>query len=384
MIPTGQFDIASTKLQAVPFTVYDDLHRGPSVFRNSDNSVAIVGHAPATVALANRDTVRKCPERVLRTFPPGHFRDHNAHTMTFMDPPDHGRVRGAMASAFTPRALNKLAELVETVANANLSTIADDHDDGFDLIEAFARPLPLAIIAAILGLSIDDATRLGEGAAHVVAALEPTASAETIGTAETALAVMTRFMTERIGTPAPGLSADEAVHQAIFLFNAGHETTTTAIAQAARLLIEDADARAALAGGTAQWDTAVDEALRLQPPLHMIFRRTIAPLALGPHVVAPHMNLVIVLAAANRDPTVFCNPAHFDVTRANSRCHLSFATGRHTCLGATLARIETKVALRLLFDTFPDLALAGPAESCGGPVFHGLRKMPVRRGGPRR
>lgn len=396
MIPEGVFAPDSAAWHRDRFAMYDALLAGPPLFRNADGSVVLVGYAPAAIALNEREAVRKCPELSLRAFRPGPFREHNAHSMTFMDPPDHTRVRRAMTHAFTPRALGRLEGVIATAATALLDRIGDE--DRFDLVDRFAGPLPLAIICAILGLPDDDGVMLRRAAARVVAGLEPGASDDILDAADAAIGRLVAFLGGRLVARRPdagagdllsmlaslpadeALSPDELVHQAIFLLNAGHETTTGAIANAAGLLIADPAVLARARAGALPWEGVADEALRLFPPLHFTFRRTVAALDLGQTIVPADATLLVVLAAANRDPAVFSAPDRFDPARANARRHLSFAAGCHTCLGAALARMEMAIGLRLLFERMPDLALDGPPSPSAGLIFRGVRAMPVRRG----
>ncbi|QMW24195.1 cytochrome P450 [Sandaracinobacteroides saxicola] len=356
--------------------------RGPRLWR-------LTGHAACAAALGDGEAVRKLPERALAAMAPGPFREHNAHTMTFMDPPHHGRVRRALAAHFTPRALAALQPLIVETATGLALGLARRRRA--DFIAAFAATLPIRVIAAILGVAPSGEARLRRCAAAVVAALEPDADAAARAAGDAAIAELAAFIGRTRRRPdgllalleaSDALSADEALHQAIFVLNAGHETTAFVLARGAATLMAEPDARAALGDDPARWTQAADELLRLHPPLQWLVRHTVAPLAMPGGELPAGATLICDLAAANRDARLFAAPERFDPFRANARQHLSFAAGRHTCLGAALARAEIATGLRILFRHLPALRPAAPLLLRRGGIFHGVRRMPVLTGGP--
>jgi cytochrome P450 len=162
--------------------------------------------------------------------------------------------------------------------------------------------------------------------------------------------------------------------------NAGHETTTTLIGSGAWALLQDDVARVRLQNEPELYAGAVDELLRLYPPLHFTYRRAAERIELDDQVIEPGALLVILLAAANRDPAEFPQPDRLEIDRPNAKRHLAFAAGPHTCLGNNLARMEAAIALRRLFERFADLRLAGDPVANRGLIFQGFTEITVSRG----
>ncbi|HEX2028847.1 MAG TPA: cytochrome P450 [Nitriliruptorales bacterium] len=158
---------------------------------------------------------------------------------------------------------------------------------------------------------------------------------------------------------------------------AGFETTVNLIGNGAALLFAHPDQRRLLAEDPSLWPNAVDEVLRVDPPVQRTGRRARRSTTVHGVPVAEGEWLILLLAAADRDPRVFSDPHVFDVTRPNARDHLAFGSGIHFCLGAALARMEGEVALQALFERFPDLGPAGPGRRRGTVILRGHESLPV-------
>jgi cytochrome P450 len=167
---------------------------------------------------------------------------------------------------------------------------------------------------------------------------------------------------------------------AVLLLTAGFETTVNLIGNSVLALLAHPDQRRAVTDDPALTANAVEEVLRYDPSVQLTARVTRVRTELAGRPVRPGTMLVCALAGANRDPAVFDDPERFDVTRANAREHLSFAGGVHYCLGASLARLEGEVGLRVLLRRHPDLALGGRVVPGRGLILRGPRRLPVRLG----
>jgi len=176
------------------------------------------------------------------------------------------------------------------------------------------------------------------------------------------------------------LTQREVLATAALVFGAGFETTVNLIGNGTALLFAHPDQRQLLAGDPSLWPNAVDEILRNDSPVQRTGRRARHDTEVHGVPVAAGELLLLVLAAANRDPRVFRDPHAFDVRRPNAREHVAFSGGIHFCLGAALARMEGEVALRALFERFPDLGPAGPARRRSTIILRGYDSMPVRLG----
>jgi hypothetical protein len=357
---------------------------GPDRLPAPGNGVAIWRHAEVEALLKHPTIAAKCPVRALGAFPVGPFRDHNAATMAFLDPPAHGPVRRSFARALAPAALKALERHVERASAALLGALAGD----IDLVAAYAERLPVLVIAHVLGLDPAAERPMRAAAEAVVAGLEPGAATATLQAADAAVARLVALVGPQMASPPPGtllarvLEGPEAegldpahrLHNAIFLLNAGHETSSRLIAALAVSLLGDRRLAEAATADDGIAAALVEEVLRLDPPLHFVPRFLAEPW----HGLAAGRRVFCLIAAANRDPSVFADPTALDPHRANAARHLSFAAGRHLCLGATLARIEGRIACRHLAALMPRLTARPGAARTSGRMFQGWNRLPVR------
>jgi cytochrome P450 len=316
-------------------------------------------------------------------------------SMLTVDAPDHTRFRKLVTRAFTARAIGKLRTRTEEIATELLDEMAAKHDP-IDLIDDYASLLPATVIAEMLGAPVSMRRQFLEWGAGGALSLDAGLSYRDFVQSENDLQALDDWMRGHFAEIRrnPGqnilsdlvtardegnmLTDDELASIAILLLAAGFETTVNLIGNAVALLTEHPDQLALLQSGRAQWTTAVDEALRLESPVQRTARIAHrATEVAGEHVPAGKI-VVTVLAAANRDPKVFTDPARFDVTRENAGDHVAFSSGVHYCLGAGLARMEAEVGLRALFERFPGLTLTAPPRRRPTRTLRGFDAMPVR------
>jgi cytochrome P450 len=166
------------------------------------------------------------------------------------------------------------------------------------------------------------------------------------------------------------------------LFVAGFETMVNLVGNAVLILLADQEARAGLLARPETAEDVVEEVLRIDSPVQYVARVTREPLTVGEQPLPGRSTVVLLLGAANRDPTVFAEPDRFDPRRPNNRDHLAFSAGIHYCLGAGLARLQAAVLLRELFQRFPGLVQAGPVQRRPSRNIRGIISLPVRSGAP--
>lgn len=366
---TAEFNPQDPALAADPAGFWQRITQGPRLLAAGRRAVAVWRHADVRAVLRRHGA--KCPERALAAMPPGRFRTHNEATMAFLDPPRHGPVRHAVARSFAPAVLSALAPRIEALSRSLIEALPPSPE----LVADYAGRLPLAVIAEILDVGAHDEIRLREAAGAVVAGLEPGADSNTYARADAAIEDLMALIGPRLRAPRPGslfdtlhssgLPFDVLMHNAIMLLNAGHETTTRLIAGLGRVLIMNP--------GLPTGPGLIEEVLRLDPPLPFVPRflhEEWEGLPAGTPVL-------LLIAAANLDPAVFDAPQQLDPGRANAADHLSFAAGRHFCLGAALARLEAGIAARHLAELAPGLALGAGAARTSGRMFQGWRKLPL-------
>jgi cytochrome P450 len=319
-----------------------------------------------------------------------------------LDPPDHTRLRRLVAPAFRPSLMRPFRARVETMCDALVDRLASRlaTDGTADLMPTFAAPLPIGVVSELLGIPDADAEEFDRIGAIVGRALDGVTSgaqARQVSAAAGRLATLfDRLLDQKRADPVDdvlstlaasvadtGTARDEAVSLAALLLVAGFETALNLIGNSVASVLEQPDVWRALAEAEDDTlaDAVVQESLRYEPPVQATMRVSHVPVDLGGGAVVPAGRpVLVVIAAANRDPAVFADPDRFDPARTDGAAHLAFSGGVHYCVGAPLARLEGAVALRSLARRMPDLALAGGAARRDGVTIRGWARLPVRRG----
>ena len=319
-------------------------------------------------------------------------------TMTFSmlrsDPPDHTRLRGVVSQAFTPRTVEGMRGRVEAVVEEHLDAVADQ--GGMDVIAALAYPLPVIIIAEMLGIptedrarfkywsdelvrgmgmsSIDDAKRSRRAGRELRAYLEGVASARRREPREDLLSAL--LAAEDDGQR---LTPDELYETCTLLLVAGHETTTNLIGNGLLALLRNPDQFDVLRRDLDRVPHAVEELLRYDSPVQATTRIVTEDAQFDGHAFRKGQQVGLLLGAANRDPAAFKDPERLDVTRDDVK-HVAFGHGIHFCLGAPLARIEAPTAFRAMIERFPSMRI----DESVAPrwkqnlILRGLEQLPVR------
>jgi cytochrome P450 len=306
------------------------------------------------------------------------------------DPPQHTRLRALVSRAFTLRRVERLRPRIQQITDDLLDAMLP-HGRA-DLVESLAYPLPITVICELLGVPEMDRTEFRKLSTEAVA---PT-SAESGYDAFVRLAEYLTELIEDKRCAGPGgdllsdlirtttedgdrLSPGELRGMAFVLLIAGHETTVNLITNAVHALLTHPAQLAALRADMTLLDSAVEETLRYEGPVeNATFRFAAEPLEIGGTPIAQGEAVMIGLTAAHRDPARHPDPDRFDIRR-ETRGHLAFGHGIHYCLGAPLARLEARTALRSLLERTPDLTLDGPpGEWLPGMLIRGVRSLPVR------
>jgi cytochrome P450 len=319
------------------------------------------------------------------------------HVLT-VDPPDHTRLRRLLSAAFSPRRVEALRARVQEITDDLLDVIAlQGPNTRIDLVTSFAFPLPFTVICELLGVPQPDRVALGQGFTKM---LVPTSNPDEYAAAKEAsdsVVAMLRALVEakRID---PGddlvsdlisardgedrLDSQELLSTIFQLMVAGHDTTASLIGNSLIALFRNPAQLAELRADPTKISKAVEEFLRFDAPVpHSTFRYTTAPLTLGGVTIPAGEQVIICLAAANRDADRYANPETLVLERDGAR-HLAFGHGIHHCLGAPLARMEGQLALGSLLRRFPELSLAVPVTDLhwghgDGLVLRGLSELPV-------
>jgi len=389
------YDPSSYALHDDPFPTYRRLQAEAPLFRNEelgfwaltrfDDVIGGLGD-PATYSSAQGTLV----EHIQSTDPPPDM-------MIFADPPHHDVLRKLVSRAFTPRRIADMEAKVRTMCDDWLDPLVEAR--GGEVVADLAGLLPMAVIGALLGAPPEDNARLKalsdrllhredgsvarpEDAAVAGAELwmyfsELVAARRAAPGDDMMTALVEAEIPDDAADGAPRrLTEDEIVYFCLLLGVAGNETTAKMIATGTVVLAEFPDERARLAADPGLWPGAVEELLRFDPPSHYQGRVTTRPVVWHGHEVAEGEIVLLVNGAANRDPAAFDEPGRFVADRRIER-HLAFGHGVHYCLGAALARLETRVALEELVRRFPDYEVdRGGIERFHSTNIRGLSRVP--------
>ncbi|MBT2448878.1 cytochrome P450 [Streptomyces sp. ISL-43] len=396
-MPVVDISAGAEDFNADPYPYYARLREaGPvhQVIVTADEyepSWLVVGHDEARQAL-NHPALSK-DWRSSGHFPDALVTAVNAN-MLESDPPHHTRLRRLVAREFTARRMEGMRARVQQITDELLDAMAARPERTADLIDTLAFPLPMTVICELLGVPDLDRERFRYWSNAVVA---PAPGAPD----NTAHRMLGGYLAELIEAKAkdPGedllsalirtrdedgdsLSSDEVVGMAFLLLVAGHETTVNLISNGVRALLAHPEQLAALRGDfDGLLDGAVEEMLRYDGPVqHSTYRYAREALDLGGATIPAGATVLVSLAGADRDPVRFPEPDAFDIRRA-PQGHLAFGHGLHFCIGAPLARMEGRIAIRSLLERFPDLAedpAAGPPPWLTGSLMRGVSRLPLR------
>ena len=287
-----------------------------------------------------------------------------------IDPPDHTRIRGLVNKAFTPRRVAALRGRVEAIVEAQLDAVAKAGE--FELVRDLAHPLPVIVIAELLGVPASDRERFRHWSNGVVQILDPLTAERGLARAVEAAAALAEYfrgmlrlrraepqgdlLSGMLEAEQDGRVLDEGdlISLSTLLLAAGHETTTNLISNAVLALLRFPDQAERLRAEPGLMPSAVEEFLRFDSPVQLTDRVASEDMLLGGQLVPRGRQVVALLGAANHDPAQFAAPEQLDVGRADNR-HLAFSLGPHFCLGAPLARLEAEVAIGALLRRFPNL-----------------------------
>ena len=317
------------------------------------------------------------------------------YTMLMLDPPDHTRLRALVNKAFTPRAVAALEPRIRGI----LGTLLDDIENpgAFDLMEAVARPLPVIVIAEMLGVPAEDRAQFRIWSAQRARLVEPTIGPRERTAGEAASQAFDAYFRPiirewRAAAPRDDivsalvraqdegghLSERETLNMLRLLLTAGNETTVNLIGNGILALLRHPDQLERLRDDPGLIPGAVEELLRFDAPVQADFRRVLADCDVNSHALRKHDNVLLLLGAANRDPEVFEDLDRLDVGRERGP-HLAFGSGIHHCLGAPLARLEGRVVLEMLLERFRSMSLLGDRPRFRrGIVLRGLGSLPVQ------
>ncbi len=318
----------------------------------------------------------------------------SAQTMLTSDPPDHTRLRRLVSKAFTPRAVENLRPRIQQIVDYLLAEAGERGE--FDVVHDLAYPLPVIVIAEMLGVPTEDRHRFKEWSDTVVATLGgPFAPPEVLDAGKVAIDELAEYfghiIAARRAEPREDLisgliaaeeggqvlAEDEIFSTCILLLIAGNETTTNLIGSSMLALFRNPDQMERLRNEPSLITSAVEELLRYTGPVHGTGRVPKQDVEVAGHIFHEGEMVFTIVAAGNRDPAHYANPEQLDVTR-NPTDHLAFGDGIHFCLGAPLARAEAQISIGSLLQRFPELRLLDEDPEWGGTfIIRGVKRLNV-------
>jgi cytochrome P450 len=312
-----------------------------------------------------------------------------------MEPPDHTRVRRLVAKAFTPRRVEELRPTVQSIMDGLVDGIAGGGE--VDLISRFAEPLPVTVIAALLGIPEADRHHLRPWSAEICRMYELHPTEEDGQAASKAALEFAAYLRDLIrerrrrptGDLISGLvevvdqgdrlTEDEMIGTCVLLLNAGHEATVNVTGNGWWALFRNPDQLRLLRGNQGVLPRAVEELMRYDTPLQMFERWVLEDVEIHGVTIPKGSELALLFGSANHDPDVFEEPDRLDLFREHNP-HMSFGAGIHFCLGAPLARVELQTSFGTLLRRFPRMELVDEPWWKPAYIIRGLRELRVRLG----
>ncbi|MGW1986046.1 cytochrome P450 [Streptomyces collinus] len=395
------FDPWDPAFLADPYPAYAELRSRGRVIRYEPTDQWLVPHhADVSALLRDRRLGRAYQHRFThedfgRTPPaPEHepFHTLNDHGMLDLEPPDHTRIRRLVSKAFTPRTVQALVPYVRNLANELVAGLVAA--GGGDLLTDVAEPLPVAVIAEMLGIPESDRAPLRPWSADICGMYELNPSGDSAERAVRASVEFSDYLRELIAERRenPGddlisgliaahdegdrLTEQEMISTAVLLLNAGHEATVNATVNGWWALFRNPDQLAALRADHSLVPAAVEELMRYDTPLQLFERWVLDDIEIDGTTIPRGAEIAMLFGSANHDPSVFTAPERLDIGRGDNP-HISFSAGIHYCIGAPLARIELAASMTALLERAPTLNLAAEPERKPNFVIRGLEGLAV-------
>ena len=322
--------------------------------------------------------------------------EHHTTSLVFNDPPLHTQVRRAFGNALSPQAVKAMEPSVRALVEGLLDRIEDKGE--FDLVTDFAAAIPIEVIGNLLRVPKNERGPLRRWSLAILGALEFQPNPQRLAAGNTAVVEFLDYLDDFVNRRQSSLSEDNddllarlirwesggfrlrgktLYHQIIFLLNAGHETTTNLISNGVLALLEHPDQLQKLKANPKLIDSTVEELLRFEAPIQLNNRFSEQDTEIGGVKIPAGVNITLSIAAANRDPMVFDNPDHLDISR-DPNPHLAFGSGIHTCAGLHVARLEGKIAIARMFERFPRLTQTAAPERAQRARFRVILSLPMR------
>ncbi len=389
MVTVTSFNPFLPDVKENPYPYYAWLRENHPVYFNEQTGFWTVSRYADVVAVLRNTEAFSSAHGI------GPEHDTDIPMMITQDPPIHTRLRGLVSKAFTPRMINQNATRVQQIVDELIDKVIDQ--GSFDLVQDLAYPLPVIVIAEMLGVEPerrDDFKRWSDDVIHGLAGrahghdqarmeqsgmefwmyFGPVIEARRAERRNDLISALVSAQEER-----DALTLSEIVNFCLLLLVAGNETTTNLIGNGGLALMENPDERRKLRERPELVPSAVEEALRYDAPIQGFFRTTTRDVDLHGTTIPAHSKVFVLYASANRDGEQFPDPDRFDIERTPNN-HVAFGLGIHFCLGAPLARLEGRLALESILRRMRNIRLDSDAavDRVDNPLLRGLKHLPLR------
>jgi cytochrome P450 len=378
-----------------PYPTYHTLRTRDPIHWSSLSSAWVVSryHDIDTILRDHRRFSNDFENRTLSRRRQGQLNPAVDKSMLFIDPPDHTRLRSLVSKAFTPKTIEKMELRVRAIMSELLDQIPDPAS--FDLMQAIANPLPVIVIAELIGVPPKDRGQFKVWSNQRARTLEPTITTRERDIAAEAGKALTAYflgiINERRANPRDDLisalvaveeggdklTEDEMVVMLRLLLVAGNETTTNLIGNGLLALLRHPEQLQLLRRQPDLMPSAIEELLRYDAPVQTDIRTALEDMELGGKLIRKGQGVLLLIGSANRDPEVYSEPDRLDLTR-HETSHIAFGRGIHQCIGAPLARLEGRIAFAMLLERFEDIhLLTDRPQFKDHVVLRGLETLPT-------
>ena len=319
---------------------------------------------------------------------------HYSQGLINVDPPDHTRMRKLVHMAFTPRTIRKMQSYIQDIVERLIDEQIERGE--MDVIWDFSYPLPITVIAEMMGIPLEDHAKFKAWSGEIVGFMAtPKPTPQILLKSQDALLAMQQYFRDiyakrrqqpeddlitalvRAELEGDKLTEEEMVSSCVTILIGGHETTTYLIANGMYALLQHPDQLRRLRDNPDLADSATEEFLRYDGPFQRNRRIATRDVQLGDVTIEKDQLIMQLLGAANRDPAHFPDPDALDITRSPNK-HLAFGYGPHFCLGAPLARLEAPTAFRVLLQRLKNIRLAHDSLEWNNALFRGLKSLPIQ------
>jgi pimeloyl-[acyl-carrier protein] synthase len=313
--------------------------------------------------------------------------------MLCMDPPDHTRLQRLASKAFTPQIVQRLRPYIQKIVTEKLDQV--ESNGKLDVVADLAHPLPVIVIAQMLGIPPEDRDQLQKWSDDLVPWFDPMMSVDVFEHLNQVVTEFAEYFRQLIAQrrqqrqddllsaliaardEEDRLTEEELLGTCILLFVAGQETTVKLISNGVLSLLRHPDQMAKLKQEPTLIESAVEELLRYDTPVQLTVRTAIEDVEIDGKTICKGQQVFVCMGSAHRDPAQFANADQLDITRKNNR-HLAFGYGIHTCLGNVLAKVQAQIAINSLIQRFPNLQLATDQIEWHKTItLRGLKELPV-------